>query len=165
MSDAYGVLTFAKSENAEVDTKNLISALNEYSWDNWGGMWIVDMESGEICYSIGKTQYPTIFPHFDKEYIFLDPASNTQYSRPADEVSNEDALNIWDIISDNVPLSELAEKFSKFIVQGYIELSYTSSEKHYHLEWGSMRIESTGKAARFVNCSTPDESFSESYPA
>lgn len=39
MADAYGTLTFTKSEDCKFNAAKLVQTLNALAWDNEGGAW------------------------------------------------------------------------------------------------------------------------------
>lgn len=156
MAEAYGTLTFTKSEDAQFDVSALVKHLNQHSWDNWGGEWIENEGDGfDIYYSCRQAQYPTVFPEYDSEYFIKGPNTNETYSKAANQISAEEEENIWDIVSEDVPLTLLAQEISPLSKQGWIELACSSNEKQRFVECGVSRIFSSGNANRRLFRSGP----------
>jgi len=151
MADAYGMVTFSKSDDCNLDSENLKECLNQFEWDNSGARWCIS-NSGNIYldeYSFDRPQYPTAIPKeiqayelgdkkFEGEFIF--------YQKSAGEMTEDD----WDLVvgSNYVPISlqRLSDLISPIIKSGWIEIACVGNEKARYVYFEVLRIYADGRA-------------------
>ena len=56
MSDAYGTLTFAKSDDCKFNAAKLVETLNAYAWDSEGGGWERVDKAGLLRFNSSRSQ-------------------------------------------------------------------------------------------------------------
>jgi len=155
MADAWGVLTFAKSEDSEIDGKALTDALNQFNWDNWGGKWEYDEESHLIWYSELTAQYPTVFPQIQSVIHCYSEAKNSVYTKTITEMTEEDWDNFDEAEYEDCSLEQIKSLLSKFVKIGWFEIACCSNEKQRYVNFGSLRIDANKSATRSYYCSGP----------
>jgi len=155
MADAYGTLTFTKSQDCSYDPKALQSALNSLRWDNEGGFWEISPSSAGLVFCQQRVQYPTVHPETDDAYIFVSDEDGSYYEKMHTEMDENDWDDYYDIRTRELSLEELAAIFLPLIEQGWIEIAYASSEKCRYVEFGLLRLNRNGKSQRHLHRSGP----------
>jgi len=153
MADAWGVLTFAKSEDCDIDGKSLVESLNQFQWDKWGGKWEYYEDVKSLYYSNGTAQYPTVFPEIKKIVHCYSEESDSNYSKLVSEMTSDDWDNYEDSDDEYCSLEELKNILIPHIKQGWIEIACCSSEKQRYITFQSLRIDKSNPAIR-TSCSS-----------
>jgi hypothetical protein len=145
MADAYGTLIFSCSEDVQLkDKKKLVKELNNFSWDNWGGNWVIDKD--RIYYGGGTVQYPSVFPSRTKSVILM--IDGVKKVVHPSELTKEDEDYFYDKEDENVPLDYLRDLLAKYISKGWIEIACIANEKSRYIYLEELRIYSDGRAFR-----------------
>jgi hypothetical protein len=118
MADAYGTLTFTKSQDCSYDPQALQSALNSLRWDNEGGFWEISPSSAGLVFCQQRVQYPTVHPETDDAYIFVSDEDGSYYEKTPTEMDENDWDDYYDIRTRELSLEELAAIFLPLIEQG-----------------------------------------------
>lgn len=145
MSDAYGILVFAESDDCKFNAATLVQTLNAYAWDNEGGGWECGDKAGSVRFNSSRSQYPSVFPRKTLGYVCYSADTKSQYTRTEDEMTDED----WDsIIASHdveIELAELVDKIRPCLKSGWIEIACASNEKQRYVEFGSLRVSKHGQ--------------------
>jgi hypothetical protein len=132
MSDAYGMITLAKSTDCDIDANAMLISLNDYAWANHNTEWVLsDQETFHI--SEMSLQYPTVFN------LVLQVNPNSQCTNSDDDDDDDD---------DEVSLDELVTKLASHMSTGWIEISAVAHEKNRYVYYECLKIYSTGKGFR-----------------
>lgn len=145
MSDAYGTLTFAKSDNCEFNAAKLVEALNAYAWDNEGGVWECGNRAGLVRFNSSRPQYPSVFPRKTMSYVCYSADTKSEYTRVEDEMTDEDWDRVFTSNDVEIKLDELVDKIRPCLKSGWIEIACVSSEKQRYVEFGSLRVSKDGQ--------------------
>lgn len=117
MSDACGTMVCNVSENHEVTSwTDICDALNKFNWNMDLAPWVIDPRDN-IYIKQRDLLNPTIEPFRGEE---PDPR-------------------------DDVGLDDISREISPMIKQGFIEISYIAEVRSECIEFGVLRIDSTGK--------------------
>lgn len=128
MSDAYGMITFAKSSDCDIDANAMLISLNDYAWANHNTEWGLSNKN-TFYISEMSLQYPTVF-------------NLVRQVNP-----NAQCTNIDDD-DDEVSLDELVTKLASHMSAGWIEISAVAHEKNRYVYYECLKIYSTGKGFR-----------------
>lgn len=131
MADAYGMIVLYQSNNAVIDLKGLVKALNSYAWANHDTEWILS-NAGTICINESSLQYPTVFN-------VLPQLLSGYSSNESDELSECD---------DYVSLQELTVKLGAHIKSGWIEIAVVANEKCRYVYFERLKVHANGKGLR-----------------
>jgi len=145
MADAYGTLTFAKSDDCKLNPAKLVKTLNAYAWDNEGGGWEYENRAGLLRFNSSRPQYPSVFPRKTVSYVCYSADTKSEYTRAEDEMTNEDWDCVFTINDVEIELDELVDKIRPCLKSGWIEIAYASSEKQRFVEFGSLRVSKDGQ--------------------
>ncbi len=155
MADAWGVLTFSKSVDCEMDGKKLTDDLNIFNWDNWGGKWEHDEETDILFYSEKTAQYPTVFPQIQTVIHCFSEDTKSEYTKLVSEMTKEDWDNFEDADYEDCSLEQIKSIIQKNLYKGWIEIACCSNEKQRYVNFGSLRIDANKSATRSYYCSGP----------
>lgn len=158
MADAWGVLTFTKSEDCEIDVKALTDAMNQFKWDNWGGKWECDTDNNLLWYDESTAQYPTVFPQIQAEIYCYSESTDSEYTKSLSEMTADDWNNFEDAEYEDCSLEQIKSFLVPFIKAGWIEIACSSNEKQRYVNFGSLRINANNTATRNYYCSGPQSS-------
>lgn len=140
MSDAYGMITLAKSADCDIDAEAMLISLNDYAWANLNTEWVLSNEK-TFYMSEMSLQYPTVFN------LIRQVNPNAQCTNCDDDDDDDD-----------VSLDELVTKIASHIRAGWIEISAVAHEKNRYVYYECLKIYSTGKGFRSYRFSSGDES-------
>jgi len=145
MADAYGTLVFNYSENAVFDKQAIISAMNQYNWEDEGGKWLLT-EDEYICFNKRQAQYPTVFV---SQLMSVTVDTNDGYvQKTPSEMADED----WDAVVDEeyeiVPLSVLRDAIAPHIKDGWVQIACTANEKQRYVYMHQLKVTAEGRAVR-----------------
>ncbi len=144
MADAYGTLTFTKSEDCKYNATKLVKVLNSLAWDNEGGSWEYEQKVDLLFFNSSRPQYPSVFPTKTLSYVCYSAVTKTEYLRTEDEMTDED----WDCLCTTndveIELAELVSMIRPCLESGWIEIAYASNEKQRYVEFGSLRVSRDG---------------------
>lgn len=147
MADAYGMITFSKSNDCIADLKGLKDLLNEYEWDNSGAKWVYS-EQHSLLYIDGfafdRPQYPTAIPKEITSYEF-GLSEGKLISKSPDKMSGDDWNKYCGFIDAPIPLDRLSKLISPFIDLGWIELACVANEKARYVYFECLRIYANGR--------------------
>lgn len=160
MADAYGMITFKKSEDCLVDIHGLKDILNQFEWDNSGAKWACS-DSGSLYieeYFFHQPQFPTAIPKEVAFYQMFDKVIDgypTFYQKVPELMTEAD----WNVMAGDVdrpiPLQKLSELICPFLKLGWIEISCVANEKARYVYFEQLRIHSDSRAYSKRNCSGP----------
>lgn len=169
MADAYGMITFAKSEDCIFDLVKMKDLLNEYEWDNSGAKWVCS-NSGTLYidgYYFDRPQYPTAIPK-EVQFYCLFAENGSFINRRPDDMSEDDWDNLAGRESIPIPLNKLTARTCSLIQSGWIEIACVGNEKGRYVYFESLRIYADGTASRKrINSgpmTVPEEIFEEYVP-
>ncbi len=145
MADAYGTLVFNHSENAVFDKQAIISAMNEYNWDNEGGKWLLE-DDEDIFFNSWRSQYPTVFVSLVASYTIKTNDGFVQ--KTLSEMSDEDWDKVYDSEDEVVPLSVLRDAIAPHIKEGWVQIACTANEKQRYVYMQQLKVSADGKAER-----------------
>ena len=156
MADAYGMLTFAKSDDCIFDAEKMKDVLNQFEWDNSGARWI-NSDNNDLYisnYGFDRPQYPTAIPKGVAEYVLFS-ADGKFIRRNPDEMSEDDWGNLAG--SEDVPISldRLSSMLSPLLQSGWIEIACVANEKARYVYFESLRIYADGRVSLKNICSGP----------
>ena len=140
MSDAYGMITLAKSTDCDVDSEAMLISLNCYAWANHNTEWVLSNEK-TFYMSEMSLQYPTVF-------------NLIRQVNPKEQFINSDD----DDDDDEVSLEELVTKIASHMRSGWIEISAVAHEKNRYVYYEKLKIYATGKGFRSCRANSSDES-------
>lgn len=143
MSDAYGTITFSKSNDCIIDSLMLVEALNQFNWSNDGSDWMYSEDNETIRITSSRIQYPVAIPEFD-EYIHVKNNDGTWTTYDAKEADDSIFDQICSATSAPYSLEELSRRLSPHIKNGWIEISCNANEKARYSYFQSLRIYSNG---------------------
>ena len=153
MADAYGTVTFSKSNDCVVDLEGLQKLLNQYEWDNSGAKWDC-IESGLLYlgnYAFHLPQYPTAIPKEVQAYELFNgeyEGNNRFIQKPIEQMTEED----WDLVAGSIevpiPLGKLSDLISPLMKSGWIEIACVANEKSRYVYFESLKIFFDGRASR-----------------
>ena len=160
MADAYGMITFKKSEDVVVDLVGLQTQLNQYDWDNSGAKWGIS-GSGLLYvkdYAFDRPQYPTVIPKEVEFYDMFDKevdGFNTFYQKSPELMTDAD----WDELAGMefrpIELQKLSELVKSFLKFGWIEIACVANEREHYVYFELLRIHADGSSYSRRNCSGP----------
>ena len=166
MADAWGVLTFSKSFDCEMDGKKLTDDLNLFNWDNWGGKWEYDEKTDILFYSEKTAQYPTVFPQIQTVIHCFSEDTKSEYTKLVSEMTKEDWDNFEDADYEDCSLEQMKSIIQKNLYKGWIEIACCSNEKLRYISYETLKIEQNSIAIRSSFCSGPQsncENFTERF--
>jgi len=155
MADAYGVLTFKKSNECVLDVEYLVKALNTFRWENDNGMWETQNSDIGLCYSNQNAQYPTVYPIRIVSIIKKLPGTGEEIEIAAEDASEDDWDNLHYVKEDEFSLRTLTEVILPSIKSGWIEVACSAHEKQRYVLFEMLRICADGTATRRRLCSGP----------
>jgi len=131
MSDAYGTIVLAKSDNCVIDQRNLLVELNGYAWGNHNTEWIFGDDDLPSMKS-QCIQYPTVF-NLRKQFH---PSLQEVHYFNENEVDFAEEND-----SDNYPsLKEIATVLSPHIHSGWIEIAAVANEKCCYVYFERLKV-------------------------
>ncbi len=150
MADAYGGISLSTSKDSEINAALLVELLNHYTWTNSGGEWTKHETNGKDIFwhrdNFG-TQYPSLFP-CECVAVLIKEGDETIRRIPAEQATEEDYDQCWDMEEEDISLEALSNHFSKAITNGWFEIACTANEKNRYVYFQSLRIYAGGKAVR-----------------
>lgn len=156
MADAYGTLVFSKSDDSVVDLNGLAKALNsDLQWASDGGDWLVQDSEDLLVFSNQVPQYPTLTPETTDICHCYDESNQSSYSKPTSEMTEADWSCLEDKECRRTTLEEVRDMAIPFITSGWIEVAYSSNERHRYVEFAVLRIYTDGQAERVFMRSGP----------
>jgi len=155
MADAYGALTFTKSEDCVFDGPSLVRALNELEWDISGGNWIYYDDDQSICFSDYGSQYPTVFPLRQTVIYCVNQETDECYEKQFEEMTEEDWKNFDDSEIEACSVEELRDRLALHVKQGWIEIACCANEKCRYVMFETLRIHASGEAESMFTTSGP----------
>lgn len=154
MSDAYGSITFKKSDGCSFDCSQLAEELNSFNWSNDEAKWLVNEESDSLHLDSRNPQYPLAIPEFE-EFIHIRNEDGSVTTFEASEV-NEDHLNeMYGSTYSPYTLKTLSQRISPLLREGWIEIACVANEKARYVYFQSLRIYSDGRANKINTWSGP----------
>lgn len=154
MSDAYGTITFSKSNDYIIDSSSLIQELNRFNWSNDGDNWVYSESNDTLEFDSFRPQYPVAIPMFD-EFIHVRNNDGTWTTYNASEADDSIIEQMISVTLAPYSLKELSCRLSPYIKNGWIEISCVANEKARYVYFQSMRIFSNGNAKKSNICSGP----------
>ena len=154
MSDAYGSITFKKSDGCSFDCSQLAEELNSFNWSNDGAKWLVNEESDSLHLDSRNPQYPLAIPEFE-EFIHSCDEDGTWTKVEASGASEEDWLDMCAITTSPYALKTLSQRISPLLREGWIEIACVANEKARYVYFQSLRIYSDGRANKINTWSGP----------
>lgn len=148
MADTYGEFRFQMSEDCVLDGEGLALALKRFCWDSSGGEWLFDGEAKGFAFSDAAPEYPTVCPELIERCYCSDSTGNYE------KCSREMTLRDWECLDDfdsrESELVDLRDVLVPHIKNGYITISYESSQRGNYAfeESGQLTVNYTGK----LNC-------------
>jgi hypothetical protein len=155
MADAYGALTFSKSDDCVFDGKALTRALNELQWTTSGNEWKYYVDGDMIGMSDFGVQYPTVFPEKHVLIRCYCSESDIEYEKISLDMTEHDWLNFVDSDMDLCSLEDLRDAFSRYLSQGWFEIACCYNEKCRYVTFQSLRIYASGEVERVFVTSGP----------
>ena len=168
MSDAYGGISLATSDDCVVNAAALVVALNQFRWTNSGGEWVAvnDHKKDDIWYSDNVCQYPTAFP-IKYLAVIVEQEDGELVRIPVEDATNDDYDNCCEMEEDDgeCELKDVCEQLSPHIKNGWIEIACCANEKSRYVYFESLRVYANGNAKFISHISGPQQtrSFSEVY--
>ena len=173
MADAYGMVTFSKSDDCNFDSEKLKKCLNQFEWDNTGAKWCIS-NSGNLYldeYGFDRPQYPTAIPKEVQMYELFDRRIDGKvfFNQKSPEQMAEDD---WDLVAGSIdapiPLERLSGILSSLLKSGWIEIACVANEKSRYVYFEVLRIYADGRAYSKNHISGPFvkhvSSFEEYFP-
>ena len=154
MSDAYGTITFKKSDDSSFDSALLSKELNSFNWSTDGARWLVDKESESLYLNSSKPQYPLAIPEFE-EFIHVRNSDGSWTRFEASEINEDDLVDIYGVTFSPYPLKTLSQRISPLIKEGWIEIACVANEKARYAYFQLLRICSDGRAKKINTWSGP----------
>jgi hypothetical protein len=168
MADAYGEITFAKSDDCVYDVQKMMDVLNTFEWDSSGDRWECygDTLLGRDGSMFARAQYPMAIP---MKVIFYRVC--TEDGEEVQKMPSEMTQDDWDDLIDEekepLSLSDLSKAISPLIKNGWIEIACVANEKARYVYFESVRVCADGKVShRYLRSGPVTESsdYSEEYP-
>lgn len=150
MADAYGMLTFTKSDDCSFNGCDLEKILNKFKWDDSSTEWFYDSESNCMWLkrdTYFEPQYPTAYPKYANVYILKDINENFKEVLAVD-MKQEDYDLVFDMEYESSKLKDLSLKISPTITTGWIEIACVGNEKGRYVYFESLRVYSDGRATQ-----------------
>ena len=154
MSDAYGSITFKKSNGCSFDCSQLAEELNSFNWSNDGAKWLVNEESDSLHLDSRNPQYPLAIPEFE-EFIHIRNEDGSWTTFEASEVNEDDLLEMYGSTNSPYPLKTLSQRISPLVREGWIEIACVANEKARYAYFQLLRIYSDGRAKKINTRSGP----------
>lgn len=154
MSDAYGTITFKKSDNSSFDSSLLAQELNSFDWSNDGSKWFVNEESESLYLDSRNPQYPLAIPEF-QEFIHIHNEDDSWTTFKASEVNEDDLLVMHGSTCSPYPLKTLSNRISPLLREGWIEIACVANEKARYAYFQLLRIYSDGRVKKINLWSGP----------
>ena len=151
MADAYGMVTFSKSDDCNLDSEKLKECLNQFEWDNSGAKWSIS-SSGNLYldgYGFDRPQYPKAIPREVKAFEIFGKeidGENTFYQKSPEEMTEDDWDNMAGSVDELISLEKLSGFISPLIESGWIEVACVANEKSRYVYFELFRIYSDGRA-------------------
>jgi hypothetical protein len=153
MADAYGVVTFTRSEDCQMDIEGLRGILNQFSWDTSGAKWEIT-ESESLCLDTYVAQYPTAIPAELKDYVSL-RERGAFYEILRERIARKNWDNEVGEIEVPTALEILTQIICPLMQSGYIEIACVANEKMRYVYFESLHISADRNANWRRNCSGP----------
>jgi len=147
MSDAYGTITFKKSDDSTFDSSLLAEELNSFNWSNDGAKWLVNEESESLYLDTRNPQYPLAIPEFE-EFIHIHNEDGSWTTFEASKVNEDDLLEMYGTTNSPYALKTLSQRISPLLNEGWIEIACVANEKARYVYFQSLRIYSDGNAKK-----------------
>ena len=147
MSDAYGTITFNKSEDCTFDGALLVQELNSFNWSNDGAKWLVNEPDEYLYLDTKNPQYPVAIPEFD-EFIHVRNNDGTWTTYNSSKFDDDIFENMFSTTSAPYSLNELSLRLSPHIKNGWVEIACCANEKARYVYFQSLRICSNGTAMK-----------------
>lgn len=147
MADAYGTFVFSRSEAFKCDMTKFLKALNTFNWCHFGGEWVCDTKRKIIFYNCSQSQYPSVmFQTLSRIHCYSKDLG--QYYKNANEIVDADWDNLIEEEDRDISLIEIKNLVNPHVKSGWFEISYTSNEKNYYVEFGSLKISKDNESSR-----------------
>ena len=154
MSDAYGTITFKKSDDSSFDSSQLAEELNSFNWSSDGAKWLVNEESDSLYLDSRNPQYPLAIPEFE-EFIHIHNEDGSVTTFEASEVNEDDLNEMYGSTYSPYALKTLSKRMSPLLREGWIEIACVANEKARYVYFQSLRIYSDGRANKINTWSGP----------
>ena len=147
MSDAYGAITFSKSNDCIIDSLMLTQELNSFIWCNDDANWMYSEENDALRITSSRLQYPVAIPEFD-EFLHVRNNDGTWTTYNASEADDSILDQMSSATSAPYSLEELSRRLSPHIKKGWVEIACCANEKGRYVYFQSLRICSNGTAIK-----------------
>ncbi len=154
MSDAYGTITFSKSNDCIIDSSSLIQELNRFNWSNDVANWFYSESDDTLKIAPSHLQYPVAIPEFD-EFIHVRNDDGTLATYNVSEVNDSILDQMFGSTSAPFSLKELSRRISPHIKKGWVEIACCANQKSRYVYFQSLRICSNGTAIKRNSWSGP----------